>query len=185
MRNLTRRNFVLTAAAAPLLAACNNNPQPERASNIDQRVDAALDVMYAEIPGTRELAANASGMLVMPLVTEAGFGFGGSFGEGALRIGGATLAYYNAISGSFGLQIGAQQYSHTLFFMTNDALNRFRQSNGWAVGADVRYAVNTTGATLGVDTNTLTDPVIAVIYGRQGLIAGATLEGLRYTRLNL
>jgi lipid-binding SYLF domain-containing protein len=80
-------------------------------------------------------------MLVMPLVTEAGFGFGGAYGRGALRVGGATVDYYSAIAGTFGLQIGAQQYAHTLFFMTEEALRNFRNSPGWSAGADVRYAV--------------------------------------------
>ena len=31
------------------------------------------------------------GMLVMPLVTEASFGFGGSYGRGALRVNGITV----------------------------------------------------------------------------------------------
>ena len=47
----------------------------------------------------------------------------------------------------------------------------------------MRYAVNSSGATLGVDTTVLLDPVIAVIYGQAGLIVGATLEGTRYTRI--
>jgi len=87
------------------------------------------------------------------------------------------------VAGSFGLQIGAQQYAHTLFFMTQDSLSEFRSSNGWAVGADVRYAINTRGGSLGIDSNTLSDPVIAVVYGQAGLIAGASLEGMRYTRI--
>jgi lipid-binding SYLF domain-containing protein len=41
---------------------------------------------------------DAAGMLVMPLVTEAGFGFGGAYGRGALRIGGTTVDYYSAAS---------------------------------------------------------------------------------------
>jgi len=185
MSTLTRRHFLITAAATPLVAGCMPNSNTDRAANIDQRVEAALDVMYDEVPGSRRLAQNAAGMLVMPLVTEAGFGFGGSYGEGALRAAGLSLDYYNAIGGSFGFQIGAQQYSHTLFFMTQEAMNTFRNSTGWAVGADVRYAVNTTGATLGVDTTTLVDPVIAVVFGRAGLIAGATLDGTRYNRLRI
>jgi lipid-binding SYLF domain-containing protein len=110
-------------------------------------------------------------------------GRAGAYGRGALRVGGATVDYYSAIAGSFGLQIGAQQYAHTLFFMTEEALRNFRNSPGWSAGADVRYAVNSTGATLGVDTTVLLDPVIAVIYGQAGLIVGATLEGTRYTRI--
>ena len=83
----------------------------------------------------------------------------------------------------FGLQIGAQQYAHTLFFMTPEALRSFRTSEGWSAGADLRYAVNTDAARLGVDTTELLDPVVAVVYGQAGLIAGATLEGTRYSRI--
>ncbi len=182
MSGFSRRTFVLSAAALPL-AACGNGVNSRASQRIDARVDAAINFMYDEVPGTDELAFNAAGMLVMPLITEAGFGFGGSYGRGALRINGATVDYYSAIAGSFGLQIGAQQYAHTLFFMTEDALSEFRRGAGWAIGADVEYAVVSEGGNLGVDTTTLLDPVIAVIYGQAGLIAGATLEGTRYSRI--
>ncbi len=81
------------------------------------------------------------------------------------------------------MQIGAQQYAHTLFFMTEESLQDFRTSPGWAIGGDVRYAVIDRGGSLGIDSNTLTDPVIAVIYGQAGLIVGATLDGTRYGRI--
>lgn len=183
MSRLSRRNFVLGGGSIPLLAACGNGLNSGAGPRIDSRVDAALDFMVQEVPGSAQLMRDSAGMLVMPLVTEAGFGFGGAYGRGALRINGVTVDYYSAVAGSFGLQIGAQQYAHTLFFMTEEALTNFRNSPGLAAGADVRYAVNTTGATLGVDTTVLLDPVIAVVYGQAGLIAGATLEGTRYTRI--
>ncbi len=180
---LSRRSLLLGAGAAPLLAACGNPLGNNNGPRIDARADAALDFMQQEVPGTTDLVNNAAGMLVMPLITEAGFGFGGAYGRGALRINGATVDYYSAVSGSFGLQIGAQQYAHTLFFMTEQALSEFRNSVGWSVGADVRYAVNTQAGALGFDTATISEPVIAVIYGQAGLIIGATLDGTRYTRI--
>lgn len=183
MSKLTRRHFVITGAALPLVAACGNGVNSDGAQRIDGRVDAALNFMNTEVPGARDLANSAAGMLVMPLITEAGFGFGASYGRGALRINGVTVDYYSATAGSFGLQIGAQQYAHTIFFMTDAALQDFRASNGWAVGGDVRYAVSDRGGMLGIDTTTLTDPVIAIVYGQAGLIVGATLEGTRYTRI--
>jgi len=183
MSKLTRRHFVITGASLPLLAACGNGVNSRGSQRIDARVDAATEFMYREVPGTQELAMNAAGMLVMPLITEAGFGIGGSYGRGALRINGTTVDYYSAAAGTFGLQIGAQQYAHTLFFMTDAALRDFRESPGWAVGGDVRYALNDRGGNLGIDTTVLTDPVIAVIYGQAGLILGATLDGTRYTRI--
>ena len=179
---ISRRSLILGASALPL-AACSNPIGNNNAARIDRRVSAAVDFMVQEVPGTQELVDTASGMLVMPLVTEAGFGIGGAYGRGALLINGATVDYYSAISGSVGLQIGAQQYAHTLFFMTPAALSDFRGSVGWSVGADARYAVNTQAGTLGFDTASIAEPVIAVIYGQAGLIIGATLEGTRYTRI--
>jgi len=183
MGRFSRRNFVMGGAALPLLAACSGGINSGASQRIDRSVDAALEFMYEEVPGSEELAANAAGMLVMPLLTEAGFFLGGSYGRGALRIGGATVDYYSAISGTFGLQVGAQQYAHTWFFMTEDALRAFRESEGWSVGADARYAVDADGGSLGFDTNTLLNPVIAVVYGQSGVIIGATLEGTRYARI--
>jgi len=78
-------------------------------------------------------------MLIIPLVTKAGLGIGGAYGRGCLRINGVTVDYYSVTSGSFGLQIGAQQYAQVLFFMTDEALREFRSSSGWAVGGDVEY----------------------------------------------
>jgi lipid-binding SYLF domain-containing protein len=116
------------------------------------------------------------------LVTEVGLGFGGGYGRGALRINDVTVDYYSATRATFGIQIGAQQYAHALFFMTEDALARFRQGSGWAAGADVRYATPETGASLGKETTEL-DPVVALVFGQQGLIAGATLSGVKYSRI--
>lgn len=179
---LSRRSLILTGAAATL-AACGNGLNSDGGARIEARVDNALNFMYAEVPGSRDLADQAAGMLVMPLITEAGFGFGGAYGRGALRINGATVDYYSAVSGSFGLQIGAQQYAHTLFFMTPEALRAFRTSEGWAAGADLRYAVSDDALRVGVESTELLNPVIAVVYGQAGLIAGATLEGTRYSRI--
>jgi lipid-binding SYLF domain-containing protein len=139
--------------------------------------------MYSAYPGTRDLAGRAAGMLVMPLVTEVGLGLGGSFGRGALRVGPTTVDYYSSASGSAGLQIGAQQYSHVLFFMTPQALLEFRQSPGWAAGADIEYAISNQSDMLRAETTTSLSPVIAVVFAQTGLRLGATLEGTKYTRI--
>ena len=45
------------------------------------------------------------------LLTEAGFGIGGAYGRGALRINDVTVDYYSAAKATIGFQIGAQQNS--------------------------------------------------------------------------
>ena len=182
MTHFTRRSMLLSGGAVAL-AGCGNGINNGAGPRIDARVDNALSFMYSQVPGTRELADQSAGMLVMPLITEAGFGIGGAFGRGALRINNATVNYYSATSGTFGLQVGAQQFAHTLFFLTPVALQTFRASPGISLGADIRYALNTEGGRLGFDTTEILDPVVAVVYGQAGLIAGATLEGTRYRRI--
>ncbi|MFV2034425.1 MAG: YSC84-related protein [Halocynthiibacter sp.] len=184
MSSFSRRGFMVGAGAvAATTAACANGVGGRGAATIDARVSSTLDFMYSSFPGTADLRDKSAGMLVMPLVTKAGFGLGGSYGRGALQIRDVTVDYYAAASASVGLQIGAQQYAHVLFFMTESALSDFRGSSGWAAGADLEYAANDQGGNVGVDTTTVSSPVIAVVFGQAGLHIGATLEGIKYTRI--
>lgn len=184
MDMLNRRSFTLAAlAGAGLTAACGNGVGSTGDAEIDARVDNTLNYLYTNYPNTQDLARKSTGILVMPLITEAGFGFGGGYGRGALRVDDITVDYYSAAMGSFGLQIGASQHAHVLFFMTEGALAEFRRSSGWAAGADVKYAVADDGETLTVDTTTTLAPVIAVVFGQAGLHVGATVEGTKYSRI--
>ena len=178
---MLRRTFVAGALCA--LTACGNPVGGNGADVIDARVDQTLDTLYAEYPSSRSLGERSVGMMVMPVVTEAGLGIGGSYGRGALRIGGATVDYYSATQASVGLQIGAQQYAHVLFFMSPEAMQTFRTSPGWAAGADLEYALNDEGRSFGIDSNVATSPVLAVVFGQAGLLAGATVEGTKYSRI--
>lgn len=182
MTNLTRRAVALGVPALAL-SACGNGVGSNGANRIDARANATLRYMYERYPGTRALAQKSTGMLVMPLITEAGLGVGGAYGRGVLRIGESTVDYYSTTKASAGLQIGAQQYAHVLFFMTETALSDFRSSNGWAAGADLEYALNDDGQTVRAETTTSLSPVIAVVFAQAGLRLGAVLEGMKYTRI--
>ena len=186
MKNQTvsRRVFTLGAlASVGAVAACGNGVGGRGPAMIDARVDATLAEMYRSYPNTESLAQKANGMLVMPLVTEAGLGFGGAYGRGALRVGGVTVDYYSTTKASAGLQIGAQQYAHVLFFMTEAALTDFRRSPGWAAGADLEYVISDQGDSVSAQTTTALAPVLAAVFGRAGLRLGATLQGTKYTRI--
>jgi len=181
---ISRRGFALMGLAGlGLTAACGNGVGGNGAAVIDARVEATLAEMYREFPNTQTLADKSTGMLIMPLVTEAGFGLGGAFGRGALQVNGVTVDYYSTTKISGGLQIGAQQYAHVLFFMTEDALRGFRRSNGWTAGAGLEYVISDRGESISADTDTLLSPVLAAIFAQAGLRVGATLEGSKYNRI--
>lgn len=183
MKQISRRNLLVLGGASLGLAACGNGVGSNGAARIDGRVDATRDYMLRSFPSTQQLLDKSVGVLYMPLMTEAGFGFGGAFGRGALRINNVSVDYYSAASASVGFQIGAQQYAHALFFMTEKALADFRRADGWELGADARYALPAGGAAIGTDTTTTLAPVVVQVFGQSGLIVGASLAGTKYTRI--
>ena len=78
------------------------------AAEIDIKVDAAVERFKSEVQGGAAFLKKAKGVLVFPEVMKAGFGIGGEYGEGALRINGKTVDYYSTASASIGFQLGAQ-----------------------------------------------------------------------------
>ena len=46
-----------------------------------------------------------------------------------------------------------------------------------------KFFFRKTGASLGITNNTLTKPIYAIVFGQRGVIAGASLEGAKYSRL--
>ncbi|TCM81517.1 Las17-binding protein actin regulator [Rhodovulum steppense] len=180
---LSRRGFIGVMGATTALAACGNGVGSQGGVSLDNRVDGTRNFLFSRYPGTQELEAKSHGVLWMPLITKAGLWVGGAYGRGALRINNVTVDYYSATKASFGLQVGAQQYAHALFFMTPDALQAFRSGAGWSAGADLEYAFLDDAGAVSASTRTSLDPVVALVYGQQGLIVGASLEGTKYTRI--
>ena len=181
----TRRGF-LAASGALALAGCASFQDPStRRADIDRRVDTAIDFLRNEVPGGGELIDRSVGMLIMPLMTEAAFSVGGSYGEGALRINGTSVSYHSAAQASFGLQVGAQQFAQALFFMTPEALESFRRDFKFSVGGEAKMTAIDAAQGINAQTLTALDPVVGLVFGQAGIIAGATLEGTVYTRLNI
>jgi len=159
-----------------------DNPSAKRHS-IDADVDAALARLYAQDPSSRELIAKSRGTLIFPSVVSAGFVVGGSYGQGALRVHGRTTEYYSTAAGSVGLLAGAEAKSVFLLFMTDEALAKFRASQGWTVGADASVALVNLGANAQVDSATAKQAVIGYVLTKGGLMANLSLDGTKITPL--
>jgi lipid-binding SYLF domain-containing protein len=156
----------------------------DKRHSIDAGVDSTLARLYSAANGSRELVRKAHGVLIFPSVIDAGFVVGGQYGEGSLRVGGHTVGYYSTATGSIGWQLGAQSRAIIFLFMTEESLNRFRSRDGWSAGGDASVAVLKVGANGDLDTSTATGQVDAFVLTNSGLMAGATLEGTKVTRLN-
>jgi lipid-binding SYLF domain-containing protein len=193
---MQRRDFIRTtgvslALGSLALAGCTTvaSTTATRAENNDKRritdsdAEATLGRLYSTVQGSRELVGKALGVLVFPNVLAAGLGIGGQYGEGILRAGGKTVDHYSIASLSVGLQAGAQSKAIILLFMTNEALDKFRRSEGWAAGVDASVAVAKVGANGVLDATAATGPVMAFVLTNAGLMANLTLEGTKITRL--
>lgn len=181
MMRLAYPLIALLASALLLLAS----PQLKAASatEIDIKVDETLERFKAEVPGGDRFLAQAEGVLVFPSIIKVGFGIGGEYGEGALRINGETVDYYNTAAGSIGLQLGAQQKSLVLVFLDADVLKNFRRSKGWKAGVDGSIAVVEWGAGESVDTIDVEDPIAGFMFSNKGLMFNLSLEGAKFSRI--
>ncbi|GAC1328113.1 MAG: lipoprotein [Collimonas sp.] len=154
-------------------------------TDVNAGVDVTLSKLYQTAPASRELVARAKGVLVFPEVLQASFIVGAEYGKGALRVGGRTEGYYSTTAGSVGFQAGAQSKAIVLLFMTQDALDKFRNSNGWTVGADATVVLANIGANGSIDTNTAQQPIVGFVTTNGGLIAGVSLQGAKISKIAL
>lgn len=158
----------------------------EAASAAELEADAneTLHSFVRQVPGARELATKAAGILVFPSVVKAGIGIGGEYGEGILLNQQRVEGYYNLISASFGFQLGVQERSVIIMFMTQDALRGFEERAGWKIGVDGSVTIITVGVGGGIDTDKIVSPVIGFIIDQKGLMYNLTLEGSKISRIN-
>ncbi|MEX3788030.1 YSC84-related protein [Paraburkholderia sp. BR14374] len=195
---MRRRSFLQTGAAVLAVAgvalsgsavtmsdavAAESNASKRQV--IDAKVNETLSRLFETVKGSRELVDKANGVLVFPSVLKVGFIAGGQYGEGALRVHGKSVGYFKTISGSFGLQAGAQSKAMIFLFMTHEALDSFRKSNGWSVGGEGSVALVKVGANGTIDTTTATEPVQAIVLTNAGLMADVSLAGTKVSRLKI
>ncbi len=153
------------------------------ARELEVSVDVALEKFYEEVQDGKEFISKAKGYLLFPRVIKAGLGIGGEHGEGALRIRGKTVDYYSTTSASVGFQLGVQQKSVLVVFMTKSSLKKFRNSSGWKAGVDGSVALIDIGAGGSIDTANIKAPIVGFVYGQKGLMYNLTLEGSKFKKL--
>src|SRR6187431_489036 len=181
---MTFRALLAVVIAMLVMAAAPQRSEAATGAEIDADVYKTLQSFERQIGGARDLAGKAAGILVFPSVVKAGIGLGGEYGEGIMLNQQKVVGYYNLISASFGFQLGVQERSVIIMFMTQDALNQFDRVAGWKVGVDGSVAIITVGIGGSIDTDKITQPVIGFIIDQKGLMYNLTLEGSKISRIN-
>jgi lipid-binding SYLF domain-containing protein len=154
---------------------------PGAQATVDHAAGTLQDLRHDKEFGTaKQLMHTARAILIAPRIFKAGFFFGGEGGAATLLVRGphgfSDPAFMTIASGSFGLQIGAQESEMILFVMSDRAL-RALLTNKFQIGADAGIAVATLGSEAGGATTTNVGPDIIVWASSSGAYAGVSLNG--------
>ena len=154
------------------------------ASAIDRDASASLAKLYKHTPGAKALADKAVAVLVFPSIVKGGFIIAGQFGDGALRKGGKTVAYYRSLAASYGFQAGVQAYGYVLFFMDDASVRYLDNTAGFELGTGPSLVVLDAGFGKALSTTPLQKGIYAVIFDQKGLMGGVGIQGTKITRIN-
>jgi len=175
--------FNVLALIASLVMLLSSYSMGEAAPVINAKADEAIKNFIKEVKGGEAFLSKVKGFLVFPSVVKGGFVVGGEYGEGVLRVEGESKAYYSITSGSVGFQMGLQQTSYIIAFVSEIALNNFIKSNGWEAGVDGAVTVAKWGAGKDISSISFENPIYAFVFGAKGLMYNLTLEGTKFTKI--
>ena len=167
--------------ASTALSGAANNKEQGRLENCGTVMGEILAVPD-NIP--QELLEKAECVIVIPSMTKAAIGIGGSYGRGAMvcRTGktfnGAwgSPAMYTLEGGSFGLQLGGESTDVVFLVMNNRGVDALLTSKV-KLGGDASAAAGPKGREIGASTDASMRAEILSYSRSRGLFAGISLEG--------
>lgn len=184
---VSRASWTAAALASMLLASGSldaGRASAAGANEINREATQALNTLYRTTPGAKALGQKAVGVLIFPNIVKGGFIVAGQFGDGALRRGGKTVAFYRSLAASYGFQAGAQAFGYVLFFMDQASLNYIDKSDGWEIGTGPSLVILDEGFGKNMSTTTLKKGVYAFIFDQKGLMGGIGIQGSKITRIH-
>lgn len=181
-RSLIAVAFATTAAALSLTTV--TGARAADAEDLNRDSAQALTTLTQSNKTAANISRKARAVLVFPNIVKAGLVFGGAYGEGTMMKNGKVTEYYNSVTGSWGLQAGAQSYGYVVFLMNDKAVEYIDKSGGWEIGVGPTIVLVDEGAAKNLSTSTLKDDAYAFVFSQQGLMAGISIEGTKISRIN-
>lgn len=181
------RNTIMAGAlalAAVVSLGFATAAQAASADDLNRDSMQALNNLKQQNRLADDISRKARAILIFPNIVKAGLVFGGAYGEGTMLKGGRVADYYNSVSGSWGLQAGAQSYGYAVFLMNDKAVEYVEKSAGFEIGVGPTVVVVDEGAAKNLSTTTLRDDAYAFIFNQQGLMASLSIEGTKISRID-
>lgn len=181
------RNTMIASAlalATVLSLGLASAAQAASAEDLNRDSFQALNNLRQQNRLADDISRKARAILIFPNIVKAGLVFGGAYGEGTMLKGSRVADYYNSVSGSWGLQAGAQSYGYAVFLMNDKAVDYVEKSAGFEIGVGPTVVVVDEGVAKNLSTTTLRDDAYAFIFNQQGLMAGISIEGTKISRID-
>jgi lipid-binding SYLF domain-containing protein len=153
------------------------------AAEINAEVATAMTQFRKDVKGANEYLKVAKAVLVIPNVKKVGFVLAAQWGTGALQVGGRTAAYYTMEAGSAGFQAGYQSADYVFIFFTEEAVKKFRQGEGWTVGAEAGLTFVEGIAGASADTLKGQGDVAGFAFAQEGVMAGWSAKGTKFSHV--
>ncbi|MGX9963697.1 lipid-binding SYLF domain-containing protein [Roseomonas sp. F4] len=182
-RRTLARHAAIALTGGSLLSTLPVVAHAATRAEIDAQVAAAMATLRAQ-SNTAPLFERAQAVLIFPRIVSGGLIIGGQYGEGALYRGNQRQAYYRIAGASFGLQAGAQVAGLAMFFMTDEALRALQAADGWEIGTGPSVVALDRGVQANVTATTLREPVYAVTFAQEGLMAALAINGTKITPIS-
>lgn len=191
---ISRRHFTQLAAAALGGLAVSGCAEWEASPLLrgQQLVDETVATVerFQNIEGLQrfsEFLPDAEGLMIFPRILKVGLFVGGEGGHGILIArtpdgGWSAPAFYSMATGSFGMQIGAQDTEMILVIRNRGAVDAILKDQA-KIGADAGYTVGIYG--IGAEASTTTNlgaDVLAFTNSRLGGYIGVSVEGALIAR---
>ncbi|HUD24800.1 MAG TPA: lipid-binding SYLF domain-containing protein [Burkholderiaceae bacterium] len=184
--NTNRRRLLAFTAASATVCSTGLLGKPAYAAtaeDLNRSAEQALRTLYRTNETAAKIGNIAKAALVFPNIVRAGLIFGGGYGEGVLMQGSKAIDYYNSVSGSWGLQAGAQSYGYVVFLMNDRARSYLQKSRGWEIGVGPTVVLVNAGVAKNLSSTTLQDDAYAFIFDQQGLMASLSIEGTKISHI--
>ena len=165
-----------------LLAFGTTTIMADSPAEIEADANNALQQFYHDVSGGKNFLENAKGYVVFPDVTEAGFFVGGKYGEGVLRVAGASKSFHSIAAASVGFQVGVQNYSLIIAFTSDNALRDFMSDldDDWDTKMDFSFAMNEWNSEEELDDIDFGTNMVGFVFDSAGLMGNFTMEGTKF-----
>ena len=156
---------VSLATAAPALAST-----PPTAFQLRTEAYRSLSKLHVAAPQTARLGHQAYAVAVFPAVRGFGFMVGAEAGNGVLFMGQNAVDYYKIHIVAGGLTFGWRSYGLAIYFMTQDAFDRFIKNKGTEANLGGWVSLDTQDFSAHKSKLHFQKDVIKYIYNEEGMM---------------